>query len=488
MRAWPACCARMAPTASASWTTGASAGRARGGHIAAGDGARPRPAALRLCRFPQHRSGRVEDAAHRQVSEDRRHPQGRRPLHHRPRARRRRGCRRRRAASRRAATPVTIAAKATIIATGGLTRLYRRNSASANMGGDGYALALRAGASLIDMEFVQFFPIGHLAPRLIGMDPIMWDPFRYKLGGRLLNGAHGGVHLDATARPRTATTCSPATSRPTPSSRRSRPAAARRMAAPISQLRALPEADAARGVRAGDRPARARTASISPRRRSRSRRSRITTWAASRWTRSMETGVPGLFAAGEAVGGANGANRLSGNAITEALVFGRRAGQQRRGPRGAACRRSRPATRGRRRDRARHRGPRRQRRRAQLRRHDGRGCRTSWRTRSDRSAPAPKLQRAVASHRTPHRRRSASGRSATARRSTCRGSTGSICATCCWWRAPSRKAALRAHREPRRPSARGLSGHAAGMAGQPGGALGRRRARHLVRAAGRRGH
>jgi succinate dehydrogenase/fumarate reductase flavoprotein subunit len=34
-----------------------------------------------------------------------------------------------------------------------------------------------------------------------------------------------------------------------------------------------------------------------------------------------------LFAAGEVVGGANGANRLSGNAITEALVFGRRAGR-----------------------------------------------------------------------------------------------------------------------------------------------------------------
>src|SRR5205823_3209156 len=26
-----------------------------------------------------------------------------------------------------------------------------------------------------------------LCPRLVGMDPIMWDPFRYKLGGRLLN-------------------------------------------------------------------------------------------------------------------------------------------------------------------------------------------------------------------------------------------------------------------------------------------------------------
>src|SRR6202048_1300057 len=82
---------------------------------------------------------------------------------------------------------VALAAKAVVIATGGLTGLYRRNSASSNMGGDGYALALRAGAELIDMEFVQFFPIGHLAPRLVGMDPIMWDPFRYKLGGKLLN-------------------------------------------------------------------------------------------------------------------------------------------------------------------------------------------------------------------------------------------------------------------------------------------------------------
>jgi succinate dehydrogenase/fumarate reductase flavoprotein subunit len=40
----------------------------------------------------------------------------------------------------------------------------------------------------------------------------------------------------------------------------------------------------------------------------------------------MRTELPGLFAAGEVVGGTNGANRLSGNAITEAMVFGRRAG------------------------------------------------------------------------------------------------------------------------------------------------------------------
>jgi succinate dehydrogenase / fumarate reductase flavoprotein subunit len=42
---------------------------------------------------------------------------------------------------------------------------------------------------------------------------------------------------------------------------------------------------------------------------------------------TLQTGVPGLYACGEAVGGANGANRLSGNAITEALVFGARAGR-----------------------------------------------------------------------------------------------------------------------------------------------------------------
>src|SRR3972149_12238227 len=41
---------------------------------------------------------------------------------------------------------------------------------------------------------------------------------------------------------------------------------------------------------------------------------------------NMETRIAGLYAAGEAVGGANGANRLSGNAITEAFVFGARAG------------------------------------------------------------------------------------------------------------------------------------------------------------------
>lgn len=42
---------------------------------------------------------------------------------------------------------------------------------------------------------------------------------------------------------------------------------------------------------------------------------------------SHATGVPGLYAAGECVGGLHGANRLGGNSLGEALISGRRAGE-----------------------------------------------------------------------------------------------------------------------------------------------------------------
>src|SRR6266550_1988166 len=219
---------------------------------------------------------------------------------------------------------VTFQAKAVILAAGGLTKLYARNSASANMGGEAYALALWAGAELVDMEFVQFFPIGHLAPRLVGMDPIMWDPFRYKLGGKLLNGQfeefidrygstdfgqynatrdvaayailkeveagrgtpHGGAYLDFRH-------------------------------IPEAQLRAAfgPVIDRllANGIDLTKMPV-----EVGPMAHYHMGGVRVDL--------NMQSRVEGLYAAGEAVGGANGANRLSGNAITEAFVFGARAG------------------------------------------------------------------------------------------------------------------------------------------------------------------
>ena len=153
-------------------------------------------------------------------------------------------------------------------------------------------------------------PIAHLAPRLVGMDPIMWDPFRYKLGGRLLNGnfdefmhqyggqdsgayttvrdqasyailkeveagrgsPHGGVYLDFRH-------------------------------VPDETLRAAfgPVIDrlADNGIDLTQTPVEvAPTAHYH--------------MGGIRVDGRMETRVPGLYAAGEAVGGANGANRLSG--------------------------------------------------------------------------------------------------------------------------------------------------------------------------------
>ena len=48
--------------------------------------------------------------------------------------------------------------KATILATGGLSRIYERSTNPYTTTGDGFALAWQAGARLADMEFIQFHP------------------------------------------------------------------------------------------------------------------------------------------------------------------------------------------------------------------------------------------------------------------------------------------------------------------------------------------
>ena len=220
---------------------------------------------------------------------------------------------------------VLVEAGAVILAAGGLTKLYKRNSASINMGGEAFSLALHAGAELIDMEFVQFFPIGHLAPRMVGMDPIMWDPFRYKVGGRLLNGNFEEfIHNYGASDSGTYT--------------------ARR---DVASYAIYKEVEEGRGSPHGGvwlsfdhisedvmkekfGPMIGRLAKngidlqksaieVSPIAHYHMGGIRVDT--------QMKTRIPGLYAAGEAVGGANGATRLSGNAIPEAFVFGERAGR-----------------------------------------------------------------------------------------------------------------------------------------------------------------
>jgi len=157
------------------------------------------------------------------------------------------------------------------------------------------------------------------------MDPIMWDPFRYKLGGRLLNGRreefiHRYGSQDEGRYVVTRDVATYAIVKEAAAGRGSPHGGAWLSFehCSLAELRAAggPVIDrlAANGI-----DLTRQAIEVAP----------IVHYhmGGVKVDASMATRVPGLYAAGEAVGGANGANRLSGNAITEALVFGRVAGE-----------------------------------------------------------------------------------------------------------------------------------------------------------------
>jgi succinate dehydrogenase/fumarate reductase flavoprotein subunit len=79
--------------------------------------------------------------------------------------------------------PYLIQSKAVILAAGGAGAIYRRNDNQRSILGDGYALALRAGLSLLDLEFVQFYPFVLAEPRLSTF--ILFPPYPKEM--RLFN-------------------------------------------------------------------------------------------------------------------------------------------------------------------------------------------------------------------------------------------------------------------------------------------------------------
>jgi L-aspartate oxidase len=83
-------------------------------------------------------------------------------------------------------TRVEIRARAVLLATGGLGRLYRETTNPDVATGDGVAAAFRAGAEIADIEFVQFHPTAlHLsgAPRFLLSEALRGE------GARLVNDA-----------------------------------------------------------------------------------------------------------------------------------------------------------------------------------------------------------------------------------------------------------------------------------------------------------
>ena len=71
--------------------------------------------------------------------------------------------------------PCLIQSRAIILSAGGAGAIYRRNDNQRSILGDGYSLALRAGLPLLDLEFVQFYPLALGEPRLSSF--ILYPPY-----------------------------------------------------------------------------------------------------------------------------------------------------------------------------------------------------------------------------------------------------------------------------------------------------------------------
>jgi succinate dehydrogenase / fumarate reductase, flavoprotein subunit len=210
-----------------------------------------------------------------------------------------------------------IGAKAVILATGGSGRVFLTSTNAVINTGDGMALAYRAGAPLKDMEFVQFHPT-----TLKGTGILITEGARGE-GGYLLNTL--GERFMKTYAPQqmelaTRSTVSLAIGQEILEGRGVdgcvlldlRHLGRQRILERLPQIRALAIEFA--GLDPIETPIPVRPGA----------HYQMGGVQTNQWT---ETGIPGLYAAGEcACVSVHGANRLGGNSLLETIVFGRRAG------------------------------------------------------------------------------------------------------------------------------------------------------------------
>ena len=249
--------------------------------------------------------------------------------------------------------PISFAAKAVVLATGGIGRAYPITSNSWEYSGDGHALAYQAGAELIDMEFVQFHPTGMVWPpgvrgllvteavrgeggilRNAEAERFMWrylpEDRRHEYAAtdeeasRWVEALSEGRETDARQPPELSTRDNVARAIYTEVHEgRGSPHGGvyldisylppelvrRKLPSMFEQFQELADVDITAGPMEVGPTCHYVMGGI---------RVDAETAASTR---------PGLFAAGEVAGGMHGANRLGGNSLSDLLVFGRRAGE-----------------------------------------------------------------------------------------------------------------------------------------------------------------
>ena len=243
---------------------------------------------------------------------------------------------------------VTFEAPAVVLATGGIGKTYKVTSNSWEYTGDGHALALRAGAKLLNMEFVQLHPTG-----------MVWPP---SVRGLLVTESSAPTAA-CCATPRASGSCSTTCRTCSGAQYAETEEEADRWYADHDNNRRppelLPRDEVARSINSEIKAGRGSPhggvfLDISSRlpaedilRRLPSMYHQFMELADVDITKEpMEIGptahyvmggvevdpdtgaasVPGLFAVGEVSGGMHGSNRLGGNSLSDLLVFGRRAG------------------------------------------------------------------------------------------------------------------------------------------------------------------
>src|SRR3954469_11008471 len=244
---------------------------------------------------------------------------------------------------------ILLEAPAVVLATGGVGRSYKVTSNSWEYTGDGHALALRAGATLINMEFLQFHPTGMVWPPsvkgILVTESVRGD------GGVLRNSEGKRFMFDYVPdvfRKQYAETEDEADRWYTDADNNRRPP---ELLPRDEVARAInSEVKAGRGSPHGgvflDVSTRLPAAEIL--RRLPSMHHQFKELADVDITKEpMEIGptchyvmggievepdtaattIPGLFASGEVAGGMHGSNRLGGNSLSDLLVFGKRSGE-----------------------------------------------------------------------------------------------------------------------------------------------------------------